>query len=458
MGNCDILNIINRDPQSVQGYQNYVANKLANTSDAFMFFRSFAACFYCVLDHDTTWNSPTFHKIRQFEGWCVGDAHPGNFGVLPLYPTSGDKKLVFTANDADDGTHGLPVYDILRLLTGIHYLDVPYNPNDLICAYLSGLSSGKFPNKKSEIKDFLTNCKVDDPANPNNPYNLLCDVTTNCFTCNNDFGKISNSNKLIPKTTGGSPEEDIFIQPTETAAITNFVANDCFLKEYEVRHSLAFMKKTGGSGFLRQFRICLLNPNLANSDPFRHVILDIKPQCNSGVDYPNPTHDVKQIVARVNSALRKERGGELCRFNRAVEIPGLGCGAFSLRARWEGQQSINLPERQNAAGLTVYTMNNPNLLCAEATILGILHRTAMLGNNDVDEYMVAIDSIRANLIALSQTLYNQMVTAYQCCCQVGQNGCECCDAALLQLVWQIRNNATPTPASTPNSNKNCCNT
>ncbi|MBF0263252.1 MAG: DUF2252 family protein [Magnetococcales bacterium] len=139
MSNCDINQIIRKDPAAVQDYPNYVANKLASTTDPFMFFRSFVPCFYCVLDQDITWNSPAFRKIRQFEGWCVGDAHPGNFGVLPLYPTSGDPKLVFTANDADDGTRGLPVYDILRLLTGINYLNVQYNPNDLICAYLSGL-------------------------------------------------------------------------------------------------------------------------------------------------------------------------------------------------------------------------------------------------------------------------------------------------------------------------------
>ncbi|MBF0262321.1 MAG: hypothetical protein HQL97_10870, partial [Magnetococcales bacterium] len=312
-----------------------------------------------------------------------------------------------------------------------------------------GLSSGKFPNKKSEIEDFIKNCNVE------NTDNLLCDINSDCFQCKTSFGDVSN-NSLLPKTTGNSPEEDIKITPSEIAAITNFVGNDCSLRDYTIQYSLAFMKKDGGSGFLRQFRICLLNDKLSKNNMFRHVILDIKPQCNSGVDYLAHTHDVKQIVARVNASLRKERGGELCRFNRAVEIPNLGCGAFSLRARWSGQQSIDI-EADTTSGNTVYTLSDPNLLCAEATILGILHRTAMLGHHDVDEYMVAIDSIRADLLTLSQTLYTQMVSAYQCCCVPGTGGCACCDTALKQEIQRIKSTINQNPPATPNATTNCCN-
>ncbi|MBF0417457.1 MAG: DUF2252 family protein [Magnetococcales bacterium] len=430
MTSCDITKIIHRDPKSVQDYPNYAVNKLASSTDAFIFFRSFVPCFYCYLKSNQTWNSPVFDALRSFVGWCAGDAHPKNFGVLPLYLTSGEKKLVFAMNDPDDGDLGLPIYDILRLLTGIHFVDTNSSPKTLrkwlqqaLCAYLAGLASGDFPSDQNAITDFLSDCGVSNSI----INDMVCSKNSKCFHCDEKYGETKNG-ELVPVCTSGKTEINIQITPEEMDALDRFVENDCYLKGYKIKYYLAYMKTTGGSGYLRQYRICLHDKDLDSSDPFRHVILDIKPECNSSVHYEQMGHNVKQILARVNTNLRKERGGELCRFNRAVAIPALGCGAFLIRARWDGQEGID----------TDKIPDNPGLLCAEAKILGITHRNAMINVNDVDAYQSVVETMQSELILLAGEMAAAIEHGYQCCCLTDSAPCSCCDEALRLRVHTAR--------------------
>lgn len=430
MSNCNIPEIIQRDPKSVQDYPNYALNKLVSTTDAFIFFRSFVPCFYCLLNNNKTWNSPLFDPLRRFVGWCTGDAHPKNFGVFPVYLTTGEKQLVFSMNDPDDGDKGLPIYDILRLLTGIHFVITNGSPKDLreslqqtLCAYLAGLGSGTLPTDQNAVEDFLSDCGVSNSIIKD----MVCSKNSQCFHCNEKYGQIENG-ELQPVCTSSKTEINIQITTEEQDALDRFVENDCYLKSYKIKYYLAYLKTTGGSGYLRQYRICLHDKDLDSQDPFSHVILDVKPECNSSVHYDQSGHNVKEIVARVNTNIRKERGGGLCRFNRSVAIPGLGCGAFLIRARWDGQEGIDTDD----------IPKNPGLLCAEGKILGILHRTTMLNVNDVDEYQSVVETMQNELILLAGEMAAALEQGYICCCQTESGPCGCCDEALRLEVEQAR--------------------
>ncbi|MBF0163085.1 MAG: DUF2252 family protein [Magnetococcales bacterium] len=430
MSHCDITRIIHRDPKSVQDYPRYAINKLASSTDAFIFYRSFVPCLYCLLKHNDTWKSPAFESLRRFEGSCAGDAHPKNFGVLPLYLTTGEKKLVFSMNDPDDGGKGLPIYDILRLLTGIHFVITNGSPKDLraalqqtLCAYLAGLGGGDLPSDGDAIQDFLKDCGVSKDIIKD----LVCDKNSKCYHCNEKYGQIENG-ELQPVCTSSKTEINIQITTEEKDALDRFVENDCYLKAYKIKYYLAYMKTTGGSGYLRQYRICLHDKDLDSQDPFKHIILDVKPECNSSVHYEQLGHNVKDIIARINTNLRKERGGGLCRFNRAVAIPGLGCGAILIRARWDGQEGIDTDD----------IPGNPGLLCAEGKVLGIVHRTAMLNVNEVDEYQSVVETMQSELIILAGEMAAALEHGYLCCCQTDSTPCSCCDETLRLEVKQTR--------------------
>src|SRR5262245_7976394 len=69
-------------------------SKLAAAEDSFHFLRSFVDYFYLLVKGNTS-AFKVFPSTEHVSGWCVGDAHPENFGVVLLQ----DGQPLFTMND-----------------------------------------------------------------------------------------------------------------------------------------------------------------------------------------------------------------------------------------------------------------------------------------------------------------------------------------------------------------------
>src|SRR4051812_25509910 len=73
------------------------------------FFTAFGEYYYLLLDANRS-QLTTVAALDQTGGWCVGDAHPENFGALILK----NGHSIFTINDMDDAGPCPLVMDLLR--------------------------------------------------------------------------------------------------------------------------------------------------------------------------------------------------------------------------------------------------------------------------------------------------------------------------------------------------------
>jgi len=85
--------------------------KLGAANDPFHFLRSYVDYFYSLnLVNQNTLQ--LMQAAKLVPGWCVGDAHPENFGVLIL----GNGGNLFTTNDMDDSGPCPIILDMFRLM------------------------------------------------------------------------------------------------------------------------------------------------------------------------------------------------------------------------------------------------------------------------------------------------------------------------------------------------------
>ena len=87
------------------------ASKLDASANTFHFTRSFVDYYYAIIAKNTA-QLNIAKAASSFTGWCVGDAHPENFGIL----LQNNSKSLFSMNDMDDFGPCPLAYDFLRLL------------------------------------------------------------------------------------------------------------------------------------------------------------------------------------------------------------------------------------------------------------------------------------------------------------------------------------------------------
>lgn len=85
--------------------------KLNATNDSFHFLRAYVDYFYSLVFVNQR-SLPIMRAAGLVPGWCVGDVHPENFGVLIM----GNGANLFTINDMDDSGHCPIVLDMFRLM------------------------------------------------------------------------------------------------------------------------------------------------------------------------------------------------------------------------------------------------------------------------------------------------------------------------------------------------------
>ena len=130
---------------------NFDQTKVDESEDSFHFLRSFAGYYYGIIAKNT--NSINIAKnAGNIGGWCVGDAHPENFGIL----IQKDDSNIFTMNDIDDSGPCPVAFDLLRLVVSSRLYMPAINTQDIIKFYTAGLNgkNASIPNAiKSMDKD-----------------------------------------------------------------------------------------------------------------------------------------------------------------------------------------------------------------------------------------------------------------------------------------------------------------
>lgn len=124
-----------KDPQ-----YSFDTAKLTVAESPLKFMRSYVDYFYLLL-MDNKNSFLAVHELQSVQGWCVGDAHPENFGALLLQ----DSSSIFTMNDLDDGGPCPVGFDFLRLLVSANLAVKDISIESFRAAYLKGLRGESLP-------------------------------------------------------------------------------------------------------------------------------------------------------------------------------------------------------------------------------------------------------------------------------------------------------------------------
>ena len=109
-------------------------DKLDAAKDPFHFLRSYVDYFYLLVQANRG-SLQAVSAVDNIPGWCVGDAHPENFGVL----IQNNGSSLFTMNDVDDSGPCPVVLDLYRLMASSRLYDVNTKLDKLVQAYAAGL-------------------------------------------------------------------------------------------------------------------------------------------------------------------------------------------------------------------------------------------------------------------------------------------------------------------------------
>ena len=131
---ADLESLPLQDPS----YQ-FDASKLAAADNAFHFLRTFVDYYYLLIAQNQT-NLPAIKSLMGTTGWCVGDAHPENFGIL--IQQSG--KPLFTMNDIDDSGPCPVILDLVRLMVSSELSENKIDLSELTKVYMKGLRGKPF--------------------------------------------------------------------------------------------------------------------------------------------------------------------------------------------------------------------------------------------------------------------------------------------------------------------------
>lgn len=141
---CAQANIVD-----IKNYQ-FDSSKIEAAPNAFHFMRSFVDYFYLIYKNNPSANSE-IKKLEQNIGWCAGDAHAENFGVLILK----DNSNIFTVNDFDDSDACPIALDLYRFIVTTKAYNSDIEASKIVKHYLKGLNNEttKIPDAVQEMFD-----------------------------------------------------------------------------------------------------------------------------------------------------------------------------------------------------------------------------------------------------------------------------------------------------------------
>ncbi len=296
--------------------------KVKAADNSFHFLRSFVDLFYITFENNQA-NFPGISSLTSAQGWCVGDAHPENFGVL----LQQDQSPLFTMNDMDDSGPCPVVLELYRLMVSSNLYDSSTKINKILEAYTLGLNHQSFPQ-------------------PDSIQVMIAKATKK---------GISPKDSKIAKNK--------FIRDAQMVEVTANERDQLMsaLKSYRkildpksrVLDLVATSKVGGGSGGLRRFEILIDNGGVL-------LHLEVKQEVRPAVYPVSP--NIPATEQRITSTLQFVQGRNASPFYKVIQIDG---SDFLIRPGFAGDVGVSLDDGTKDI--------NKDIIRYEAYTLGIIH-------------------------------------------------------------------------------------
>ncbi len=363
-------------------------------SGLFGFFRAYVPYFYDLLRRKRSDPEfPDFHGMDVIEGWCVGDAHPENFGVIHCRSAGRENDMVFTMNDPDDGCPGPLFADVLRFLTAVRLFDQAMSLEPIVNAYRQGLDGdeGFSPVVIREIKRAR--------KGRDHPERLFRLGANDVLKPRRKIRKRFRFQKKVP------PE----VARRLKKGVRGLVG-----KTYGVCAIWSLKKRGGGSGGLRRYWV-LLAPRgrqgvCTKAYDKRALVLDLKTLAKPGMHSlqcprENPPRSMacsdasEMVMNRVWETLDLERGVNVSRFCDVVKFDKLP--PMLVRARWNGNRGVELDSAR-------YSRRElAQLLKDEAKVLGHIHSKSLPGGSHYSGHVYVLAPVLVEASRQMEGLYRR---------------------------------------------------
>jgi hypothetical protein len=303
--------------------------KFDAATDPFRFLRTFIPYFYQVIRNNPPPELITL--MTNSAGWCVGDAHPENFGVL----VADNGEAIFTINDVDDAGPCPLLADAIRYFVSIKL----FAPN-------------------ADLRPLLDQYKLALLGRPQ-PFSLQVQKLLNYAKGHTEPSNIETTvdYRIARKT------EERDLTPEETAAIQSVF--DSWYPGSRVIDGAAFKKVSGGSGGLQRYRTLIALSTPVGFAPVVQMI-EFKGIQPPGI-WPLAIGTIEATPLRYARTLKFEQGYYSSAFYSVVNLMG--------------QEMLTRPRRAGNIGVVLKDLTKGQDLLAvlldEATVLGSIHaRTA----------------------------------------------------------------------------------
>ncbi len=312
--------------------------KLNASLDTFHFMRSFVDYYYRLAAINRK-NLNVFQKTEQFSGWCAGDAHAENFGILLLENGS----TTFTINDMDDSGPCPIVLDLMRILASSRL----YNPNiktqNILNSYMDGLQG-----KTVSIPATIDSMSME--ASAKGIQIASKDLQGKSFKRKSSMSEVDLQSKTLLISMLQNQFQD------ESLKVLDIVANS---------------KIGGGSGGLLRFEILISN----SKNQLIH--LELKELVTPSIA-PVATSALPDQATRMKNSLEIDQGKN---YSHYYNIFNFQEKSFLLRPKFSGNLGVTL---SNLNDIEIEEIIN-----YESYILGKIHAKSV----NIKEYGQAINSL-----------------------------------------------------------------
>lgn len=312
--------------------------KVNASEDSFHFLRAFVDYYFGVIAKNTN-SLHIAKKAGAFSGWCVGDAHAENFGIL----IQDDNSTIFTMNDMDDSGPCPVAYDLLRILVSSRLYISSISSQEIINSYIDGLKG-----KSATIPDVIKS--MDKDAMKAGMQIAAKKLQGNTFKRKNTMEEVSTNLKV---------------------QITSLLQTYYKSETLRVLDMVATSKIGGGSGGLQRYEVLITNIH----NQLIHLELKelVTPSIASVATAPIP-----EQATRINKTLAITQGDKSSHYYNVFNIQGKN---MLLRPKFSGNQGVTLADSNNK--------DNKEIINFEAYILGRIHANSV----NVNAYATALGSM-----------------------------------------------------------------
>lgn len=317
---------------------NFDQTKVNASENSFYFLRSFVSYYFGVIAK----NKDSLHiskKAGSFNGWCVGDAHPENFGIL----IQDEGSTIFTMNDMDDSGPCPVAYDLLRILVSSRLYMPNINSQEIIKSYTDGLK-GKNASTPNAIES------MDKDANKAGMQIAAKKLQGNAFKRKSTMEEVGTNLKV---------------------QITSLLQSQFKNENLRVLDMVATSKIGGGSGGLQRYEVLITN----SKNQLIH--LELKELVAPSI-VPVATAPIPDQTSRMKKTLQINQGENSSHYYNVFNIQGK---SMLLRPKFSGNIGVTLADSSDK--------DNKEIINFEAYILGRIHANSV----NVKDYAKALENM-----------------------------------------------------------------